>query len=191
MPDADLARFYARLPYTLQQENNVYTGTAADWSNPKNFDNDPRDPGGRTQCGILQREYDIYRKAKGLSVHSVTLMTQAEGEDIYHAYFWKPYCSLLPSGLDLSFFDASVNEGTHEAIRILQVALGIASDGAWGPQTLGAVQAIGNVTGAITAFTARRAAVYRLMPGDKYFDADWERRTREIGAQSLKLAEAA
>lgn len=29
-------------------------------------DDDPRDPGGRTSRGILQREYDRYRDARGL-----------------------------------------------------------------------------------------------------------------------------
>ncbi len=190
MPD-DLTVFLSRLPYTLQQEDNEYTATPADWTNPRNFDDDPHDPGGATQCGIIQSEYDQYRTSQGEPTQTVAKMSQAEGQDIYYTFFWSPYCSLLPAGLDLSFFDTSVNEGRREAIMILQYALGITRDGYWGPQTLRAVQTISSVPAVINAFTARRAAVYRLMPGDQYFDKDWQRRTQEIGADSLKLAEAA
>lgn len=185
---ADLARFKELLPYTLKQEMNVYTGTAADWSNPKNFDDDPRDPGGATQGGITQGEYDIDRKHAGEHVQSVKLITQAEGEDIYDHSYYLPYCPLLPAGLDLQFFDSSVNEGTHEAVKILQTVLGIDSDGAWGDETATAVKAIKDPIAIVQAFTARRAAVYKETRGDQYFDIDWQRRDKEIGAAALDMA---
>lgn len=128
------------------------------------------------------------RKAKGEHVRSVKLITRAEGEDIYDSSYWLPYCPQLPTGLDLCFFDAAVNQGTHQAIRILQVALGVADDGAWGSQTEAAVKGGFNVTVAIHAFTARRAAVYRQTANYRYFGADWERRASEIGNAALQMA---
>ena len=106
-------------------------------------------------CGIIQTEYDAYRKSLlGLPTQSVKLISQAEGEAIFQMSYWQPDCPQLPIGLDLSFFDSSVNMGPEEAIRILQFALNISVDGIWGPQTAGAVAGIGAVAGVINAFTA-------------------------------------
>lgn len=181
---ADLLRFKACLPYTLAQE----CPHPADWSNPKNFSDDAHDPGGKTMCGITQREYDHYRKARGLPVQDVRKISRKEGEDIYDKSYWLPDCPLLPVGLDLCLFDAAVNQGSFEAIKILQAALGIAADGEWGPKTDAAVKAIANAGAVIRAFTARRSVVYRQTRGFQYFGTDWLRRSQEIGAEAFKMA---
>ncbi len=180
-------RFLLCLPHTLAQE----CPFPADWSNPKNFSNDRGDPGGATMCGITHREYDLYRKHHGLPTRDVRLMTQSEGEDIYLDFFWLPNCPKLPAGLDLEFFDSSVNEGTTEATRILQVALGIHNDGEWGPRTQAAVDALRDVGAAVRAFTDRRSVVYRQTANFRLFGADWERRDRAIGAASIAMARGA
>jgi lysozyme family protein len=138
--------------------------------------------------GIIQVEYDRYRTQHGLPRQDVRLISEAEGDDIYYNGYWLPYCPDLPVGLDLQFFDASVNEGTGEAVRILQYALGTVPDGKWGPITETKVKAIADVPAAIRAFAQRRAAVYRGTRGYTRFGADWERRTSEIEAEGLKMA---
>jgi lysozyme family protein len=171
------------LPDTLSQE----CPHPSDWSNPANFSDDPHDPGGATMCGITQSEYDTYRRSLGEPTQSVELISQAEGQAIYQMSYWQPYCPQLPAGLDLSFFDSSVNMGPGEAIRILQFALDIPMDGIWGPQTAGAATGISNVTTVIKAFTARREAVYRTFATFQYFGSDWTRRAQEIGDESLQM----
>lgn len=175
-------RFLACLPFTLAQEcphpNN--------WSDPRNFSNDKHDPGGKTMCGIIQREYDIWRKGDGLPTQDVRKITQIEGRVIYNENYWQPHCPTLAPGLDLCFFDTAVNMGTTEAIKVLQHALGTSSDGDWGPATQKAVDEASSIA-AIKAFTARRLAVYHMMSGFRYFGADWTRRTSEIGAEALKM----
>lgn len=161
-----------------------------DWSNRRNYSNDAHDPGGATMCGIIQREYDVYRKSHGLPVRPVIQLTQAEGDEIYETSYWEPDCSKLPAGLDLCLFDESVNAGPHEGIKILQAALGIPADGSWGPQTDMAVKGIFNVAVVIKAFTARREAYYRALSGFKYFGTDWIRRSEEVGAAALKMVVA-
>lgn len=180
---ANLARFEVCLPFTLAQE----CPFPAQWNNPQNYSNDAHDPGGATQCGITQREYDAFRKAQGLPVQSVALMLQSEGYEIYYTVYWRPYCPQMPAGLDLSFFDASVNEGTHEAIRILQVALNVENDGEWGPVTANAIARLNDTAAVIRAFTERRNEVYRELPGYAYFGTGWERRAAAIGAESLAM----
>jgi lysozyme family protein len=179
-------RFEACLPDTLRQE----CPNPGDWSNPANFSNDPHDPGGPTMCGITQSEYDSYRQSLGETEQSVKLISQAEGQAIYQMSYWQPYCPQLPAGLDLSFFDSSVNMGLGEATRILQFVLNIPADGTWGPQTAGAVTGIANVTTVIEAFTARREAVYRTFATFQFFGTDWIRRTQEIGDESLQMIAA-
>ena len=177
------ARFVAILPFTLAQE----APYPSQWDNPKNFSNDPRDPGGATMEGIIQSEYNFWRTMWGLPRQSVKLISEQEGDNIYYYGYYLPYCPELQAGLDLSFFDVAVNEGPMRALQILQFTLGIASDGAWGPITDAAVKAIKDTTNIINSFTARRHVVYENTGGYTSFGVDWERRTTEIGQASLKM----
>jgi lysozyme family protein len=120
-------QFEACLPYTLIQEG----GNS----------NDLHDPGGRTHKGIIQREYDRFRRSKGLPLQSDYLMSDDEVREIYWTEYWLPHCPSIAPGLDLSFFDNCVNEGPLRAIVLLQRALGITADGQWGPRTQAAVDA--------------------------------------------------
>lgn len=164
-----------------------------DWYNARNFSNDAHDPGGKTMCGITQREYDNDRKRHGMVCRDVRQITETEGYSIYRLSYWSPHCDSLPPGLDLCFFDSSVNEGCTEAVRILQHVLDIEADGMWGPQTAAAVAAIPQVShpvqlpAIIRAFTARRETVYRESKGFPYFGKDWLRRSKEIGDEALKM----
>lgn len=186
-PAPPRSRFLTCWPYTLAQE----CPDPTDWSNPANFSNDPHDPGGATMCGITQSEYNAYRDSLHEPEQDVEQITQSEGQAIYLANYWQPRCPQLPIGLDLSFFDSSVNMGAKQATEILQFALEIGVDGIWGPQTAGAVDGITDVDDVISAFTAQREAVYRSFPTFQYFGADWIRRATQIGAESIQMTEIA
>jgi lysozyme family protein len=177
------ARFDICWPYTLIQE----CPFPNDWGNIRNFSNDPHDPGGETMCGIIQREYDIYRKSKGLPLQDVRHLTRDEGADIYYNSYWLPECPKLAPGLDLCFFDEAVNAGPHAATKILQRALGISADGLWGVQTEMAVMSVQDVLATIKSFTQFREAYYRALSGFRFFGRDWIRRSEEIGAEALKM----
>lgn len=180
-------RFLACMPFTLIQE----CPHPENWSSPSNFSNDPGDPGGKTMCGIIQTEFNQYCRNHGLPLADVRQLTREQGYEIYFNNFWLSHCPSLPVGLDLSFFDEAVNTGPSQAVRVLQVAIGTTNDGAWGPKTMAAVQAIGDVESVISRFTNRRKAVYRMMGGFSLFGTDWIRRATEIGAEATKMAEAA
>lgn len=180
---AQYPNFVLWLPNTLIQE----CPYPSQWGNPKNFSNDPGDPGGKTMDGIIQTEYDTWRVRWGLSRQDVRKSTAQEGDTIYLFSYWLPYCPDLPRGLDGEFFDTSVNEGPGEGVKILQFTLGLDVDGKWGDKTEAAVKGIGNrVPEVITSFAARRHAVYTMTRGYTRFGKDWDRRTTEVRDAALK-----
>lgn len=179
-------RFAQCMPFVLQQEDVDPTN----WSDPKNYSDTPGDPGGATFNGIIQSEYNIWRRTHGLPTQSVKILTRAEGYAIYRANYWLPHCPHLPVGLDLQFFDSAVNQGSEEATRILQVALHITNDGIWGPKTTSAVALIVDVEDVIEAFTVRRQVAYSESHGFGEFGKGWTRRTAEIGAAAAKMVAA-
>lgn len=110
---------------------------------------DPRDPN-PTMWGIIQKTYDNYRDARKLPRQSVRLISIAERNDIYTAY-WDGVCDKLPRIMALQVFDMSINAGPKVARQIVQRALDLAEDGlldgdvkddgVFGPQTLAALKA--------------------------------------------------
>src|SRR5580698_2156029 len=88
------------------------------------FSDDPDDPGGRTNYGITQAEYDaVYGAGR-----DVLDITPAEVQYIYDTQYWKlGLCDILNAisdKLSLIHFDTCVNCGVTTAIRILQKAVG-------------------------------------------------------------------
>lgn len=80
------------------------------------YSNDADDPGGATQWGITQANYDTSRKKWGMKVRSVKLLTTAEANRIYKEDYWQAAgCEDLPQGMDLCVFDAAVNSGVTRA----------------------------------------------------------------------------
>lgn len=155
-------------------------------------DDDPSDPGGRTFEGIEQREYDAWCKLKSLPKGDVWECPQVTVTDIYRASYWNPYCDLLPSGLDLMFFDTAVNEGPHEAIIFLQRALKVVDDGHYGVVTAAAMKAVIDTKGLVKTFAAERKAHYELLPLHnrrlKKFLRGWLNRDADCVEVATKMA---
>lgn len=96
---------------------------------------DANDSGGPTCNGIIQREYDRYRRKKGLPLQSVALITDAETHDIYlNEYYLAAACNSLPRRTAIAVFDWQVNSG--RGVTTLQQCLGVTADGVVGHQTL-------------------------------------------------------
>jgi len=80
------------------------------------YSNLPDDPGGPTNLGIIQTEYNAWRRSKGLPLQSVRWITYDEAKAIYKNKYWDVMnCDALPAGLDLAVYDAAVNNGTGRA----------------------------------------------------------------------------
>ncbi|WP_281928486.1 glycoside hydrolase family 108 protein [Roseibium album] len=99
--------------------------------------NHPKDPGGATNRGVIQRTYNAYRKRMGLPRQSVKKITQAEVEAIYREQYWNAVQGdQLPAGVDYAVFDYGVNSGPRRSAKDLQRVVGASPDGWIGQETL-------------------------------------------------------
>jgi hypothetical protein len=80
------------------------------------YSNHPDDPGGPTMRGIIQREYDAWRKKQGEGKRPVRQIEEGELRAIYRDEYWNAMnCDELAAGMDLCVFDAAVNSGVARA----------------------------------------------------------------------------
>lgn len=86
--------FEASLPFILRWEGG--------------YVDHPADPGGRTNNGVTQKVYDLWRARQGLVPRDVRLIEEAEAQSIYETDYWvPPRCDLLRQQLDLVQFDTA------------------------------------------------------------------------------------
>jgi lysozyme family protein len=87
------------------------------------YSNHPDDPGGPTMKGIIQREYDAWRRKQGKRPRPVRQIEDDELRAIYQGEYWDVMaCDSLGLGLDLCAFDAAVNSGVGDAKKWLEQA---------------------------------------------------------------------
>ena len=154
------------------------------------YTNHPADRGGPTNKGILQREYDQYRRRNGLPAADVRDILNAEVENIYlHDYWLAGRCDRMPWPLSLAHFDACVNTGVTQAAKFLQRTVGTRSDGLIGPITLGALKSLleREPPGALAERLARqRISFYRELakrdPEQRVFLQGWLNRVGALMA---------
>ena len=90
----------------------------------------PSDPGGLTKFGISSRQFPEVRKLE---------FSEADAIAIYKEKYWTACkCEELPEALAFMLFDAAVNQGQTQAIRMLQRTINVPADGVMGPETIAA-----------------------------------------------------
>lgn len=128
--------------------------------------NDPADPGGATNYGVIQKTYDAYRDSIHSERQSVKAITQEEVAFIYKRDYWDATrcneIAAIDSVIALAYFDCCVNNGSGAAGRVLQRCCGVIADGIVGPKTLVALQTKieANRSGFQMAFFAARLDLY-------------------------------
>lgn len=144
------------------------------------FDDDPQDTGGRTSMGILQREYDAWRRSMGLAQRDVWLIEDRELTQIYRRQYWDALrCGELPPGVDMLVFDAGVNCGVGIGARLLQRALGVTDDGHVGQITIAAAWDAPDHAALVAAFETAREAYHRQCRTFNVHGSTWLRRTAD------------
>lgn len=148
--------------------------------------NHPKDPGGATNRGVIQRTYNAYRKRMGLAQQSVKKITQAEVEAIYREQYWNAVQGdQLPAGVDYAVFDYGVNSGPRRSIKDLQRVIGANPDGWIGQETLSKVFEM-PAAEVVTKLCQRRYNFVRSLRHWKTFGRGWTRRImgESMGAQT-------
>lgn len=93
--------------------------------------NNPNDSGGPTKYGITQADMP------GVSIADITT---EQAVAYYTEHYWKPLYSQITAQLVAEkIFDMGVLFGVGTAVGVLQLALGLVVDHAFGPNTLAAV----------------------------------------------------
>jgi lysozyme family protein len=107
------------------------------------FVDDPQDPGGKTKFGI---------SAAAFPAIDIESLTEKEAVAIYWTSYAEPIAfeqlAEISEVVAIVTFDASVHHGPQQAIRFLQVAVGMANgglDGKIGPKTLAAVEQMARI----------------------------------------------
>ena len=86
---------------------------------------------------------------------------QSAVQSFYQDHFWNQWYARLNSDeVAKRVFDAAVNMGPGTAVKLLQQAAGSSVDGAWGPITVGAANAVDSTT-LVTSFQKVRLAHYQ------------------------------
>lgn len=151
------------------------------------FTNDPRDPGnklpdGRAGCtmlGVTQATYESFI-GKRTTQEKMRTLTAEDVGPIYRKKYWDAVKGdELPSGLDYLMFDFAVNAGPGRAIKIMQQALGVTSDGVIGRMTMKAI-ADADPEELIEKFSEAKSDYYRSLKTFETFGKGWLNRVAEV-----------
>lgn len=152
-------------------------------------DDDPRDPGGRTSRGIIQREWDKYRQGNPTLPADVWKASEADIGAIYrHDYWLTQACQRLLSGLDETIFDYGVNSGVGRAPKVLRRCLHMPDD-APSADVLARLDQLAPVERRtlIHAVNDERLAFLQGLRTWPVFGKGWGRRVAQVKSISLHL----
>jgi lysozyme family protein len=125
-----------------------------------------QDPGMETKYGISKRTY------KDVDIKN---LTREQAKEIYFRDFWTPVCTYLSPAVRYQVFDAAVNHGMGNAVRMLQRAVRVADDGHWGAISRGAYSKT-EQHDVLLRFLAERLDFMRKLSTFQVFGAGWSAR---------------
>ncbi|NEQ76010.1 MAG: hypothetical protein F6K23_25025 [Okeania sp. SIO2C9] len=130
------------------------------------FSNHPADKGGRTYKGILQTEYNAYRRRRGLPTLDVTQMSDTELMEIYQSYWDNSKSATMHPALAVVMFDTAVNFGINNSVTFLQQALGLPQTGIFDADTRSALTEGNNRNTALQMINERIIYRYKRVQED-------------------------
>jgi lysozyme family protein len=132
--------------------------------------------GGRQGRGELRgTKYGISAAAyPSLDIRNLTLDAAKE---LYRRDYWQRIAGLSPA-MRFQWFDAAVNSGHGNAVRILQRAIGVADDGHWGPVSSARLAQLEPADVLMRFLAERLLFMTRLRRWDE-FGRGWARRIGE------------
>lgn len=111
-------------------------------------------------------------------------LTLSDAKAVYYRDFWqRVQGDQLHAALAYQLFDAAINHGVGNAIRMLQRAVGVADDGHYGPITQSATRTLGT-DDTLKLFNAKRIRFFTQLSTFKRYGRGWMNRV----AQNLEYA---
>lgn len=149
------------------------------------YTEDPRDPGNWTsgKCGVGQLKGTKFGIAANTYGHlDIKNLTLEQAKAVYRSDFWDVIGEAHPA-IKYQLFDAAVNHGRGNAVRLLQRAVGVADDGQWGPLSQKRLMAM-ETNDVLLRFVGHRLKFWASLAAFDEFGRGWTRR----GAENLLLA---
>ena len=148
--------------------------------------NNPKDPGGETMMGVTKSAWSTYLK-RPIEDGEMAKLTVADITPFYKALYWdKSKCPDLPTGIDYMAFDASVNMGVGQSIRLLQKTLGCVPDGLIGPNTMKLIKET-DVSNMIDKYSAQKEMFYRSLALFNTFGKGWLARVAQVKQNAKEM----
>ncbi len=150
------------------------------------FVNHPQDPGGMTNLGVTKSTWEnwIGRQSDEAEMRN---LTPATVEPLYKKKYWDAVrADELPGGISYLVFDFAVNAGVGRSIKTLQTAVGVASDGWFGPATMAAVDAF-DTHELIERFSKAKEDFYRSLPTFEVFGKGWMNRVADVKEKATAM----
>lgn len=131
----------------------------------------PKDPGGATRFGVTVH----VARAHGYTGHMRDFPLDL-AKQIYRATYWDAVrADDCPPALRFDLFDAAVNSGPVQAVKWMQLAVGVLDDGKIGTKTLLAMK-MADGPAAAARFNGHRLAFLASLPSWTTFGRGWARR---------------
>lgn len=144
-------------------------------------DDDPVDPGGRTNQGVIQREFSAWLRRKGQPNRDVFTMTDVERDAIYFEnYGTRIRFNELPPGVDLVVLDGAINSGPSQSVKWVQRSLGLSADGVLGNTTMQAIIDYPDHDDLIAKICNARMAFLRALKTFWHFGGGWTSRVNQL-----------
>ena len=111
-------------------------------------------------------------------------LTREDAKAIYRRRYWDIVTG-VSDAVRFQLLDAAINHGTHQAIRLLQLAVGTVSDGVWGKNSTAVAMVMDN-NDILLRFLAHRLMFMTQINAWDVYGRGWARR---IGTNLLYAAE--
>ncbi|MCL2924433.1 MAG: hypothetical protein MGF17_07345 [Trichodesmium sp. MAG_R04] len=154
------------------------------------FSNHPADKGGKTYKGILQTEYNTYRRQRGLPPLNVTQISDTELIEIYQGYWDNSRSATMHPALAVVMFDTAINFGINNSVTFLQQALGLPQTGIFDAKTKEALANGNNRNTALQMINERIIYRYKRVqedPSQMAFFHGWLARDYSLWGYVQKL----
>ena len=157
------------------------------------FTSDPRDKGnslpdgraGSTMLGCTQANWEAY-VGHQVTWDDMKKLTKEDVKPLYKKNYWDAVMGdLLLTGLDYAAFDFAINAGPGASRKMIQRALGVTADGAFGPATMAAIQKA-DAKELMHKFSDAKTVFYKGLGNFNVYGTGWLKRVAAVQAVADK-----